>query len=184
MRAHFAPAFLIGALAFLPYASGQGQTKPPSLSIGGHEVAIGMPADQAIAGLRASFKVEPGGELPFRKGSRSWAISPRDGGAPFGYLNAAENSVIGAEYRLFAKKIESAQDLFDALSEASAMLEQQHRNKCVVRVANDFSPAGQIRSGLLVSCEDYQVRVLRIPPKSAGDGPPTFEVWEGLGTVE
>ncbi len=164
------PLTLIGAFSVLCVPT-WGQTKPASLSIGGYEVSIGMPADRTIATLRASFRVEPAGELPFHKGSGSWAVLPKEENSPvFAYINVVRNVVVGAQYLVFARELTTAQDAVEALAEVSSKLEKEHRDSCRIQTTFRATPVGMAKSGLNLFCGDYQIWLYRVRSKS-GTGP-------------
>lgn len=168
---------LIGLLLALDGASALSQTKQASVEIGGHEIALGMPADQVVGALRENWRVEAGGKPPIHE----WLVS--DGNEhklPFGLVYAKGNVVVGVEYLLFTRELISAQDVFDALFEASLKISQERRNNCVVTTWTGYTSPGLDKSAINFTCGAYRIRLQR----NQFQGAASYMVWEELGTTD
>jgi hypothetical protein len=174
--------WIVGA-SFTPI---QGQTRPPSVELGGVNITIGMPADKLLATLRGKYTVLVFDDKP---PLHHWLVSngPVKDNEPFGLVNARGNTVVGISKLLLEHVTDSTQDIFDALFDASSKFEEEGRNRCTATTSTGYVPGPATLNNAAVSftCEPYRLIIIRNALTTTDDKPLVgYRIYEKLGATD
>jgi hypothetical protein len=164
----------------------QGQTRPPSVELGGVNITIGMPADKLLATLRGKYTVLVSEDKP---PLHRWLVSNGSvkDNEPFGVVNVRANTVIGISKLLLEHATDSAQGIFDALFDASSKLEVEGRNRCTATTSTGYVPGPATLNNAAVSfaCEPYRLIIIRNALTTTDDKPLVgYRIYEKLGATD
>ena len=177
-----APRSLLPLFLAVCSSAGFAQAVPPSIKIGDHEITVGSPADKVIASLQKDYALEPDGSTPPRK----WVVSAGKYTIPIGVVYARGNTVIGIEYMLNERELDSAQEVFDALYGAASKLSAESKNSCALTTWSGYVPSPSLnKAGISFNCGVYQLELKRIQVSGTDGKTATgYMVWESLGTTD
>ena len=172
----------LGLSIFTLARPGFGQIRERNaLEIGNHVISLGAPVDGVISDLQRDYTVTVGAKSPLR----SWLVSTGDKFTmPFGAVYAKGDRVVGIDHLVLGREINSSQDIFDALFDASSKLAAREHTACVVTTSTAYeaAAAGLSKAAIHLSCGAYRVRLQRNEFKSLkGEALTSYMVWEELG---
>jgi len=153
------------------------QIKPPAITIGSSEIALGTSAPRTIAALQEKFKVDGGeGDSPVRQWYVQETEKPNE---IIGILYVKSNVIVGVEH-LVHQRLNSAEDVFNALYEVSSKLSSDKaRTACAISTWTHYDPTGLSVAGIHVDCGPYRIRLVH----EQIDDAKGVRVWEDLGTT-
>jgi hypothetical protein len=162
------------------------QTKQPSVSIGGHDISLGMPINSALTMLREGGKVEPVAEVPVSR----WIVFNKQN-EPIAFVKAEGNTVASVSFLLLGRTLTSAQDMFDAIFTATAKLKSLSKDAlpCEMTTTSEYdADAGSTETvnfycgrSSKVPLGTYRIKLRRSVPKNDQEGNASFDVWGEIG---
>jgi len=149
----------------------------------GHEIRLGTPISRAISDLQKDLSLNG----PFQDGSFRYWHASREGISEFITIFARGEVLVGIEIS-GPGHLQSAQSMFDALSEIASQTEKDGLHACNISQWSQYD-RGNTVAGFYIDCGRKRWRLMRMTfpfpyPTAQGEiNGPIFDVVEEIGVV-
>jgi hypothetical protein len=161
----------------------RGQTIPPHVEIGDHEIMLGKPADKLVTALQQTYTLRYYQDE--KSGLRQWIVTRGNGRDTtfFGTLYAKGNTIVGVESE---RETNTPQDMFDYLFGASSKFSDERRNVCETSTWNGYltGPMTVSKASVSFTCGAYRLNLLRNEFTADGQLVAGYVFSVSLGTTE